>query len=580
MWVKAITADHFRGVQSPQTLRFADGEDHSVSVLLVGDNGTGKSSFIDALEFALQGLCRDDYRDLRSLRNMFVRRKTSRASVRLDDNSVMAREITWDAEGNPQCNRQPHRSFSIAPFVLRRSDILRFWQTPPERRQMLLIPFVRDLTSAIEPDTADHTLQSHMDDIDRRRDVLARARNDLICKLLEIDSSDHRFPRSIVEFDELVRHRFYRGLTTKKRAKLYRAGMRFEIPQAAEARIKEIRDSYSAYADLRRARKKANSELSKRTKSRFHAGLSGYATAVAKLVSGDFARLSSNAKFVREVRIVAGELSEISFEVLIELYNGTVVEPRRVLSEANLDLLSLLIYLGMIREAARRGQAKLVVLDDVLQSIDQSVRVRFAAFLISEFADWQVVFSVHDQLWRSQLVTLLRKANLRFVQMEITDWSVKGGPVVRANESDQSSILSRQIDTGTRQQICTAAGILLERICDRLSVSLPISVLRRPGDRYTLGDLWPGIQKKLKRTTIVESLADVDRTMDLRNMIGAHYNEWAESLSRSEACEFGKSVLVLYSRVRCGVCFRWIEPLSIGGRATGEYRCRCGAVSV
>ena len=581
MQVKEITVEHFRGIKSSQTMSLADEKLRPSSIVLLGDNGTGKSSFIDAVEFALQGACRDDhdYRGLQNLRNIFVPDEPPRATVILEDGSAIEREIR-EVDGKPISHREPHPSFAIAPFVLRRSDVLRFWITPSTRRQLLLVPFVSNLRARATRDPMDQSLQFRLDEIDGDRETLIRSRTSLIRQFFGIDVSESEFPRELSDFERLVKRRYYSHVDGETRDQLRRSGIRFNLPQGATKRIDEIRDTYRAHSDLRKRRKDIAKEISRRNKGRLHAWIAEYARSVEKSVSEGFTELSSNAGFVRSVRVVAGELSEVSFEVLAELKDGSLMEPQRVLSEANLDLLALLIYMEMIREASRRGQSKVLILDDVLQSIDQTVRISFGEFLAREFAGWQMIFSVHDRLWRNQLVELLRRNNVRFREVEIRRWSIEDGPELVSVDSDPSSTLRRQVDSGTPQEICVSAGTLLEQICDGLSISLGASVIRRKDDRYTLGDLWPGIRKRLSKTALQEIVTEIDHRIHLRNMIGAHYNQWAEAVSRAEAVGFGRSVVNLFSRVRCGNCVRWIEAVSVGGHGTGEYSCRCRRLSL
>src|SRR4051812_11193344 len=53
--VARLTIRQFRGIASELELGFRDISGQISSVLLAGDNGSGKSSIVDALEFALQG---------------------------------------------------------------------------------------------------------------------------------------------------------------------------------------------------------------------------------------------------------------------------------------------------------------------------------------------------------------------------------------------------------------------------------------------------------------------------------------------------------------------------------------------
>ena len=65
--------------------------------------------------------------------------------------------------------------------------------------------------------------------------------------------------------------------------------------------------------------------------------------------------------------------------------------------------------------------------------------------------------------------------------------------------------------------------------------------------------------------------------MITRNLVGAHYNDWARSLSNHEAVSFGEAVVHLLWQVKCDKCFRWIESSS---NQNDSWSCRCGRVKL
>ena len=132
------------------------------------------------------------------------------------------------------------------------------------------------------------------------------------------------------------------------------------------------------------------------------------------------------------------------------------------------------------------------------------------------------------------------------------------------------------MDIGDTTGICSQSGLLLEAICNKLSWKLSISVTRRKDDKYTLGDLWPGVYKILRRTNIQVPAEKVDKWLHLRNLVGAHYNEWAQSVSDQEARYFGETVLELFNLVRCPKCLRWVDELHQGK----VWQCRCSLTRV
>jgi hypothetical protein len=156
------------------------------------------------------------------------------------------------------------------------------------------------------------------------------------------------------------------------------------------------------------------------------------------------------------------------------------------------------------------------------------------------------------------------------VEHTLTKWDFNTGFIVREPSHDLDQRLQIAIDHSDVHSMCGISGLLLEMLCERLSVILEVSVVRRKEDKYTLGDLWPGVSKKLKKTTANHETLDVERWIHLRNLVGAHFNEWAQSLTVGEAEQFASATLSLFRKCNCQRCRTWVEPT---GRDT--WQCRC-----
>jgi hypothetical protein len=101
----------------------------------------------------------------------------------------------------------------------------------------------------------------------------------------------------------------------------------------------------------------------------------------------------SNLALTQTSRAAAGGL-----RLAIDFLGRTgLQDPRSYLSEGHLDSLGLCLYLGTVRIFNPTGS--LLVLDDVLTSIDQGHRYRVAELLFEEFKDYQLVLTTHDEHW-------------------------------------------------------------------------------------------------------------------------------------------------------------------------------------
>jgi DNA repair ATPase RecN len=144
--ISAIEIRGFRGIPDILTLDFRPERNNTpVSFILSGDNGTGKSSIIDAIEFVLQGKIARKRKFLHevvpSAINLIETRKCE-VTATLTDETIITRTISRNEKGRWVTNRRPHPLFAISPFVLRRADILEFWSAPDIQRQTVFFDYV------------------------------------------------------------------------------------------------------------------------------------------------------------------------------------------------------------------------------------------------------------------------------------------------------------------------------------------------------------------------------------------------------------------------------------------------------
>lgn len=281
----------------------------------------------------------------------------------------------------------------------------------------------------------------------------------------------------------------------------------------------------------------------------------------------------STTNYVEDITLTVGDWTNASLDIELRLKNGKHVTPINIFSEANYDLLILLLYVSIIRVGAQRGQSKVIILDDVLQSVDSTIRSNFIDYLLRNFADWQIIITTHDRLWLNQLCFLFHHRGHEFKQLEVRNWNFDNGPMVMESSTRRYD-KSLEVAIQSQNKTITAAmcGIFLEQICQHLSMTMGLSIKRRMDDKYTIGDLWPALMKEMKKTSLNSLLQKIDRLLYIRNLIGCHYNEWAQAISDSEINGFAKSVQGLYDKVFCSKCFNWIKR---GGTNTIIAECAC-----
>ncbi|MFQ5849848.1 MAG: AAA family ATPase [Candidatus Binatia bacterium] len=281
------------------------------------------------------------------------------------------------------------------------------------------------------------------------------------------------------------------------------------------------------------------------------------------------------------VRLEIREAVQRSVNVRANFYDRSDEDPRAYYSDAHLDTLGLSIFLALRRwYRKQRPGFDLLVLDDVLTSVDTAHAVRLSELLLQEFKDYQVLLTTHDRIWFEHLRDIQARCRVanNFINKVIHKWSIDEGPDIREPEDERKEI-DHLVSEGSGKEIAVMAGRLLEHVLQEMRYSLRLSVQAKRGEQYEIGDLWPAFYAMIKKDypTLYNQARPVLDALDVRwpvrNWIGAHHNHWAQNVSRSTAIDFAKAVGALYDLVFCTSCRRFIVP---SATPIGQLSCRCG----
>lgn len=559
VWVTRLTVEAFRGIPGYLALELS-GEEQPASAVILGDNGSGKSSIVDALQFALQG----ELQGLGGSRAAALARSRfsdalPKVSVALSDGSSVKRAVS-SADGDLRFDRSPVPGFGRVPLVLRRSDILRFWDTPAAQRQLIFVRYFN--TSGRQ---ARETPQERIDRLEAEEAQAKANRSNSLHALARIaDVLRDRIPSDLGGFNKWVNEYFFGGYDLRKR----RFRNKRRLPRDQWLAINRSRDAIKELRSIER-------ELAAARQLTGNAKREPELVKILEEASADVTRAFraiSPRTGVDRFIIKVGEGTAVALDLAVVLKNGQQDSPGNVLSEANRDLVALLIFISISKAAAARRRAKVIVLDDVFQSVDAPIRLAALDHFLNDLKGWQFLITAHDRLWKEQVRSLLQRRGIAVRSFSISTWSFDGGPALSTLQGRVDISLRRALEGSEPGEIALQAGRLLEQISEVLSWTLRVSVVRREDDKYTLGDLWPPVKKVLSRTEAADAAEEVDRYLHLRNLLGAHPNRWAESASLSETHRFGEGVLGLLAYVWCEQCGRWVER----SPARETWVCRCG----
>lgn len=180
-------------------------------------------------------------------------------------------------------------------------------------------------------------------------------------------------------------------------------------------------------------------------------------------------------------------------------------DPRAFLSEGHLDSLGLCIFLATVRIFNPPGS--LLVLDDVLTSIDKEHRRRVGELLFQKFADYQVILTTHDEHWHDLLHSSSRAWGIqdKWAFVKIESWTVDSGPALSELNSSWEFVTAHLTEVDYRE-LGGPFRLILEDFLKRAAVKLELKVRFRIDGKYTAGDfVIAGIQDVIRNSLIKAS---------------------------------------------------------------------------
>ena len=558
-----VTVSRLFGVPNRLDVSFVPvRSDCPVSAIIFGENGSGKSSIAKAIEWTTQNRINRSSVSKRRSRSSLINASNKEArdgwaAVTLSDGTELRRQAIWDEEDHSFRFQgpEPLADFMRSPLVLTRADVLAFINNPPSARGKVFLDFALGGNGST-PDSAPAAADTAYLD----QEILALKGQIRAAAVPIAEHLGRPRPYDLEQIAAMVDD-LYKGVPTGQRH-------RIRIPRQLEPAVTLIEELQKQAREVRKTRDKAQ-RLAGASAPRRIAQLKEALVDVDDWLTDAFRKITASSH-VEKICIDLGVSSVSALDIRIEAANGASFG-ERILSEGYQDLLAMLFFLATARATTAQGQVRVLVLDDVLQSVDAHIRVALMQFILREFKQWQLIVTVHDRLWREQLQKLFQDAGMPLVGIELHGWTFAAGSNVSQALRDPSAALRTVMTTRDPAAVCALAGRLLEQICDVLSWTIPVRVQRRRDDRYTLEDLWPGVKSALCDSEAAAAIQQTEGLRHLRNLVGAHHNEWALSVTLSEANRFAAAVLDLFGHTWCSACTGWVQHAG-----HGVLRCGCG----
>jgi recombinational DNA repair ATPase RecF len=284
----------------------------------------------------------------------------------------------------------------------------------------------------------------------------------------------------------------------------------------------------------------------------------------------------------------------LNFEV--DFYGRGKHPPHALHSEGHQDSMGLCLYLALA-ERLTGGILDLLILDDVVMSVDADHRRQLCRLLAKAFPHRQFLITTHDRTWANQLRTegVVRSKEA----IEFFNWNLETGPKVNCGKD----LWSRIDDNMADGNIAEAAALLRrgsEEFFAQACESLRAPVVFKQSGRFELGELLPPAMGQLKshlktaksaanswnRRDVVESLEVIDSTISQvftrtnaeqwAVNANVHYNEWA-NFSRDDfqpVVDAFRDLFGLFFCPNCGGMYH----VAMEGATISSVQCNCGMV--
>lgn len=283
---------------------------------------------------------------------------------------------------------------------------------------------------------------------------------------------------------------------------------------------------------------------------------------------------------------------ELNFEV--DFHNRGSFPPHALHSEGHQDSMGVCLYFALNRYLAK-NVLQVMVLDDVVMSIDRGHRRGVCGFLSQFFPDRQLIITTHDAAWARQLRTegVVKRDNM----LHFVNWKIETGPIIELERDFWDKIeeeLARDDIPAAAHRLRWNAECFFENICDAFGAKIAYK-----GDyHWELGDYAPAAisayrdylkrakksaelleqVEKMKQLEVLDKEASgiIDESQIEQWVINenVHYNKWS-GFSKQDIVPVIKAFKDLFSLFTCPSC-KMVVSVSVQGRDPKCLSCRCG----
>lgn len=377
---------------------------------------------------------------------------------------------------------------------------------------------------------------------------------------------------ALVESDSSQAVERVRGLMDQERQRLPELRQQVEALSQQQSQLNSIRlsldtlDEKTAEAQARQAARDRLRRAVEVFESHRKAFISGVLNEIANEVDALYQQIHPN-------EALGGLSFKLDDRLRGSLHYGVAFAeqadqpPQPYYSESHLDTLGLCIFLAL---AQRFGDDCIVVLDDVLGSVDQQHLAR-TLDMLSGFAEsiGQLILTTHYRPLRDRF-RFGQNAGGKISLRQLKPWTLEQGIRIGETLQYRDELRARLAeDDFSHDVVASQAGILFESLLGFITLTYRCKVPHLPEPRYTFGDLTSAINGKLKQALCIEQpgaddacieiplapiLERLGHAIQVRNLVGCHFNQWAGELADVDVRDMAELALELADALICPNC--------------------------
>ncbi len=290
------------------------------------------------------------------------------------------------------------------------------------------------------------------------------------------------------------------------------------------------------------------------------------------------------------------EPTKAGLKLEVEFFGRGTHPPSALHSEGHQDSMGICLFLAL-SERTGEQPIPIVMLDDVVMSVDHGHRRAVAELLRDEYPEIQLIITTHDRVWWRQLQNV--GAVDRKQCLEIRHWSLEDGPAFTENASEMLAAARAALHDGNvptaAHQLRRAIEVHFRDVCDCLGAAV-----RFRGDgAYQAGDFVLPANRRIAELIRTARKAgeswgkpsvnldewDTRRATASRHFSEenwavnhvVHYNEWVD-LGIGDFAPVLAAYEELFTVFSCNTCktLVWVEEQ---GATPAFLRCACGDVA-